>query len=264
MRKLLSVLMFLAGSAYAQELIKVTGERVSLRAAPETNAVLLGKASRGDQLVLHDNSRPDWVGVLPPNSINLWVSSEFVSNNVALPEILNIRSGPSLSHSIVGSASRGEKLTVRGEIGEWTGIVPTSNTTIWISRRFVDAPAMVPAVTGPGKPVVFEEFNAAGEPMDVAAAEAGPEQKKLVLNPAKKQGVAAAYTGVLQRENDQLYKLVDDHFKDVDVCYVRGNAAQMQTFCGMKLQITGKAYWVSGKDLPVVVPSRLRLYATGE
>lgn len=279
MKKVLFVLITLTATVFAQDPVKVTGDRVSLRAAPQTNAVLLSKAELNEELILEDNSNPDWVGVLPPERIDLWVSGEFVSNHVVEPDVLNIRSGPSLSHSIVGSAAKGDTLTVRGEAGGWLKIAPTSNTVIWISRTYVDAPRpevtesvdVAIAVTQTvmqvsSEPVAPEVPVAVPEIVEPTVAEimselSAPALKKLTLNPAKAQGVKATFSGVLQPADELLYHLVD---AGVTVCYVRGNAAQMKTFSGMKLQITGKTYWVEGKEFPVIVPAKIKPYATGE
>jgi hypothetical protein len=159
----------------------------------------------------------------------------------------------------VGSAQKGELLKVRGEIAQWIKIAPTSNTVVWISRKYVDAP----------KPVMMElaAFQTTQTVVNVAAQEimtaaSATAQKKLAVDPAKPQGVEGTYSGVLQPSDDRLYKLVDDHFTDVIVCYVDGNKAQMQTFTGMKLEITGKTYWAEKMDLPVVRPVRIKLFAT--
>ena len=265
MKKMLFMLIAVSAAVYAQDTVKVkvTGDRVSLRAAADTNAVLLDRAMTGDELVLQDNSNPDWVGVLPPDVIDLWVSSEFVSSNTVLPEVLNIRSGPSLSHHTVGSAQKGELLKLRGEIAQWMKIAPTSNTVVWISRKYVDAP----------KPVMMELVatqetqtvtNVVAEPtvQEIMTAASAADKKKLTVDLAKPQGVEGTYSGVLQPSDERLYKLVDDHFADVIVCYVDGNKAQMQTFTGMKLEIIGKTYWAEKKDLPVIRPVRIKLFAT--
>jgi uncharacterized protein YgiM (DUF1202 family) len=272
MKKILFAFIVLTVSAYAQEAvkIKVTGDRVSLRAVPDTNAVLLSKAMLDEELLLKDNSNPDWVGVLPPETIDLWVSSEFVSNKTVRTELLNIRSGPSLSHSVVGTASSGTVLNVRGEIAQWLKIAPTSNTTVWISRKYVDAPGM--AVIEPvAAPMSMQETQTVVQVQAVAdtavqkvvtSTSASPE-KKLVEDSSKPQGVEGTYYGVLRPFDGTLYQLVDDHFTDITVCYVRGNEAQMKTFTGMRIQITGKVYWIKGMDLPVIIkPSRIKLFPT--
>ncbi len=270
MKKILFAFIVLTVSAYAQEVvkIKVTGDRVSLRAVPDTNAVLLGRTMLGDELLLRDNNNPEWVGVLPPETIDLWVSSEFVSNKTVRTELLNIRSGPSLSHSVVGTASSGTVLNVRGEIAQWLKIAPTSNTTVWISRKYADAPGVVvlepvaaPMLTQETQTVVQAVAGTAVQEV-MTSISASPE-KKLVEDSSKPQGVEGMYYGVLRPFDGTLYQLVDDHFTDITVCYVRGNEAQMKTFTGMRLQIVGKVYWIKGMDLPVIIkPSRIKLFPT--
>ena len=80
MKKILFALIALSAAVCAQESVKVkvTGERVSLRAVPDTNAVLLSRAMLGDELVLKDNSNPDWVGVFPPETVDFWVDRKSV------------------------------------------------------------------------------------------------------------------------------------------------------------------------------------------
>ncbi len=279
MKKILFTLIMLTTVVYAQDLVKVTGDRVSLRAAPDINAVLVDRAMKGDELTLKDNSNPKWVGVLPPDSIDLWVSTAFVSNNVVVPDLLNIRSGPSLSHHLVGTASKGDLLTVRGEVAGWTKIAPTSNTVIWISRTYVEAPEPPPVAESAANvipPVVVEPVAAAvsmpetqavvqvvAEPtlQDVMTAMSSEQEHKLMPDPAKEQGVEGTYSGVLQPMDDLLYKLVD---LDNIVCYVRGNSQQMKNLSDMKLEISGKTYWAAGKDLPVVVPATIKPFVAGK
>lgn len=276
MKKTIIALCMLAWTVCAEEnaaeavKVKVTGNRVSLRAAPNVEAVLMDRAMAGDELILRDNSNPEWVGVLPPETVDLWVSSEFLDGHSVLPELLNIRSGPSPGHSVVGSAVRGERLTVREEIAGWSRILPTSNTTIWISRRYVEAPpaamdepesAPVVVQAEPEEPVAaIPAPEPVAEPVEPAVQTAESAQKKLTMDLSGPQGVEAAYSGVLQPAEGALYKLVDSHFQDVTVCYVRGNSAQMQTFTGMKLEVIGKTYLVQDMDYPVIVPARIRLF----
>jgi hypothetical protein len=126
--------------------------------------------------------------------------------------------------------------------------------------------AVVEVVAEPVAPEVPVAVPEIVEPTvaEMMSGLSAPALKKLTLNPAKEQGVEATLSGMLQREDELLYKLVDDHFSDITVCYVRGNAAQMKTFSGMKLQITGKTYWVEGKEFPVIVPAKIKPFATGE
>lgn len=274
MKKNLLILFALALSAvgYAQDAVKVkvTGDRVSLRAAPEVTAVLLDRAMTGDELILQDNSHPDWVGVLPPEAVDLWVSSEFISSNTVQPRVLNIRSGPSSSHSIVGTARSGEVVRVRGEVAQWLRIAPTSNTVVWISRKYVNAPVTVSTAdpveavaTGQNTQAVVQ---ATAEPViqDImmVTIPGAKTPKKLEPDPGKKQGVVETFSGVLRPTGSILYRLADDHFEDITVCYVRGNQMQMRAYAHLPLRITGKIYWAAGLDLPLIVPATIEILNT--
>ena len=130
----------LAVSSYAVDevKVKVVGDRVSLRAAPEINSVLLDRAMSGDLLTLKDNSKKEWIGVAPPYSMDVWVHSDYIRDGKVMPARLNIRSGPSLNHGKVGVVERGDVLTIRGEAGKWLRIAPPDETIVWISRKYTE------------------------------------------------------------------------------------------------------------------------------
>ncbi|MFA5689095.1 MAG: SH3 domain-containing protein [Kiritimatiellales bacterium] len=150
MKKILIGLTMIAGVLLAQDegTVTVTADRVSLRAEPDANAVLLERALQGDEFILKDNGNPEWVGVVPPDSVDLWVSREFLENSEVLPSRLNVRSGPSLNHSIVGVLEKGQAVAVRGTTAEWMKIAPVQEATVWISRRYTDV-----KITAPAEPV---------------------------------------------------------------------------------------------------------------
>ncbi|MBI9021333.1 MAG: SH3 domain-containing protein, partial [Verrucomicrobia bacterium] len=260
MKKILFVLIALTTSVYAQT-VTVTGDRVSLRAAPNLTSVLLARAAFDDRLVLMDNSNPDWVGVCPPEGIDLWVHRDFLQDGVVVPAKLNIRSGPSLSHEVVGVVQRGDKLTVRGDLDGWLKIAPPAGTTVWISRKYTDIETEAPVVS-PSEPVVVKVEPAVPEPAKepvilitvespkpvvaevvepvvktvvqpvineiLIAAVALPDlPETLTPDPDKKQGIAEQFSGILQPANDILCKLVDAKFGSIVICYVRGNQQQM-------------------------------------
>ncbi|MCK5845208.1 MAG: SH3 domain-containing protein [Victivallales bacterium] len=166
--------LMLALSARAQDLqqVMVTGDRVSLRAAPEVNAVLLDRAMSGDQLLLVDNSNPEWVGVRPPQKINFWVNADYIEDEVVVPARLNVRSGPSRSHGVVGIVSRGEKLVVRGALEDWVRIAPPETTLVWISRRYTNFAAVELA------PVELANPMSADEPVLITGTEAPVTEKE--------------------------------------------------------------------------------------
>lgn len=296
MKKILFVLIALTTSVYSQT-VTVTGDRVSLRAAPKLTSVLLARAAFDDQLELADNSNPDWVGVRPPESIDLWVHRDFLQDDTVLPAKLNIRSGPSLSHEVVGVVQRGDKLTVRGNIDGWLKIAPPAGTTVWISRKYTDIATESPMASSeepvvinvaPGvpespkepviqitvespKPVIAEVIEAEVKPVVekvtqpvineiLIAAVALPDLPAMLTpDPGKEQGVDEQFSGVLQPANELLYKLVDAKFDSIVICYIRGNRQQMESLNGRSLSLSGKAYWAAGLETPFLVPEKIEV-----
>ncbi|MDK2858307.1 MAG: hypothetical protein PWQ89_1426 [Verrucomicrobiota bacterium] len=294
MKKILTVLIVLTVSIYAQEagLVKVTGDRVSLRAAPEVTAVLLDRAMSGDELVLKDNSNSEWVGVEPPETVDLWVSRDFIRDGIVLPAKLNVRSGPSLSHHVVGVLKKGEPVTVRSEVDGWLRISPTPETTVWISRKYTEVTVPEPAIPeesvaafSPAEkpvietPVIPAEPGEADVEIEIPQEEVlqmtavPPEQKMttaavtaevsgsgtLRVDPNKEQGVEESFSGVLQPADSILYKLVDPGFEEITVCYVLGNQDQMNAYAQLPLKLTGKVYWAEGMDMPVIRPDKIQV-----
>ena len=273
MKKILFALtaLVLAAAAPAQDAgtVKVTGDRVSLRAGPDTEAVLLDRAMSGDELMLKDNTNPDWVGVAAPETVDCWVHSDYIVDGKGEPALLNIRSGPSLSHSIVGVVAAGSPVTVRGQVDEWLRIAPLPEVTVWISRRYAEVAEPPPPVE-PAEAVVEIEAPAeteqlAAEPsmQEVVAAMAELPEVPAVLkpDPDREQGVPETFAGVLKPAHSVLYQLVDAEVEAITLCYVRGNLAQMEAYAQLPLRITGKAYWASGLEMPVIVPSKIEILA---
>jgi len=275
--------------ALAQEpdVVTVTGDRVSLRAAPELNAVLLDRAMSGDQLLLADNSNPEWVGVRPPQKIDFWVNAEYIRNDVVLPARLNVRSGPSLSHGVVAILQRGKELTVRGTLDGWVRVAPPEEAIVWISRAYtdisppkstgVDEPILVTGTEAPSieeeskivitvespKPDMQESekevVRAVMKDLLIAAVEVAELPEVLEADPEKEQGVAEQFTGTLQPANAILYKLIDPKLDTEVVCYIRGNAEQMAAYAGRLLTLTGKVYWAKGLSQPFLVPEKIEV-----
>jgi len=277
------------------QLVAVTGDRVSLRAAPKPTAVLLDRAMIGDQLLLVDNSNPEWVGVRPPQKIDLWVNADYIRDDVVLPARLNVRSGPSRSHGVVAIVSRGEELTIRGKLDGWVRIAPPEKAVVWISRQYTDVSPLKPVLVDPVKPLVLnEEVLITGTEAPAAEndskivitvespkpeiPEAEAEIVRQVMNellntqveaielpevleadPGKEQGVEEQFTGILQPANALLYKLVDSKFERIVICYVRGNSEQMAAYVGQSLALTGRAYWAANLDQPFLVPEKIEV-----
>ena len=251
----------------------VHGVRVNLRAKPAADAEPVGKAAEGS--VLQAKAvRDDWVEVIPPESVELWVHRDFVKDQTVTAEKLYIRTGRSINHSIVGTMVRGEKLTVRGEFQDWLKIAPTPAASLWVSRKLVEVQtnAPPPVAIEPAKPLpapvamIAMDTNAAPLVASNVATLYVPTDLKLV--PLEGQGKVVQVEGELRVvgfgfRHPSRYRLVRLNGRSVEtLCYIRGNSEQLNSLLDQFLRIQGRQYWVNGVDYPVIIPERITPRAT--
>ncbi len=274
-----------AGICYGQSgtKVRVTGRRVNLRARAEMNAEVVAQSSDGDLLTAR-SFQGEWVEVVPPESVDLWIHRDFVADNQVSANKLHVRGGPGINYSAVGELNRNDIVVPRGDFGEWLKIAPPPGCSLWVSREYVEVlqpdkqrPAPVQPVvqartTEPVAPVVPAPApRPQAEPVRVAApvpvTASTPEEPAvppdLKLIPLDGQGKVVQREGVLRLAGFVIgrpsrYRLVRQEGNRIEtLCYVRGNNAQLSSFVGRHLMIRGREYWVRGVRDPVVVPDQI-------
>ncbi len=246
--------------------LRVTGDRVSLRSEPSLESYVLDSAMRGDELVYLSTSN-GWVAVEAPQSLDFWVSDEFVEEGVVVPEKLNVRAGPSVNYAKMAELNKDDRVEVRGSFSDWLKIAPPKGSRVWISGEYVEFPA-------PAEPEAAPSEDP-GQGAAAATPEGGDEQTPgqemkpgqealpplvLVLDKERDQGVYVEIPGVLKRANPGLYKLVlIEGAWEEPICLVRGQERQMERYLNRTMLIKGKRYWAKDVDLPVVQPEKIVL-----
>jgi SH3-like domain-containing protein len=236
--------------------VKVLGNNVSLRAKPDINSELIDRAMKGEEMVFLDKTN-GWVAVQAPQTMNLWVSAQYIQNGVVQPEKLNVRKGPNLNHVVLAVVKQGDVLALRGEFNGWLKIAPPEGSQVWISEQFTE-------IIEPPKPEPEPQPEPESEPEPVV--EKVPEPKEelpplmLVLDKNKKQGIYDEIPGILRRANPGLYKLVliTDGFEE-PICLVRGKEEQMEHYLNRSMLIKGKKYWAQDVEIPVIQPIKIHL-----
>ncbi|MBN2163840.1 MAG: SH3 domain-containing protein [Pontiellaceae bacterium] len=251
------------------QILRVTGDRVSLRSTPGLDGYPLESMMRGDELVYVGRTN-GWVEVAVPDSIDFWVASEYVTNGVVVPKKLNVRCGPNQNYGKVALVLGGDQLDVRGESNGWLQIAPPAGSTVWISEdyvEFVQPPAPEVAEKKVPDPDVAEETVVAEkiEPAVATAVAARPYVKEekalmLVMDENRKQGDYVEIPGILRRAGPGLFKLVliDGEWEE-PICLVQGKVEQLERYLNRSMLIKGKRYWAKGVDLPVVQPEGIHL-----
>lgn len=165
----------LPGLAFGQgeTKVRVTGQRINLRAKPDTRSEVVGQSSDGDVLTAK-SYQDDWVEVAPPDSVDLWVHRDFLKDNVVSGTKLYVRAGAGINFSVVGTLTRGETVVPRGDFGEWIRIAPPPGCSLWVSRSYVDA--LQPQKTKPpvvAQTTVVEQQAPPAAPPPVPAGRSG-------------------------------------------------------------------------------------------
>ena len=90
-----------AGAGDAVE-ARVKTDRVNLRARAEATSEVVGQVSVDERLPVQQ-VQEEWVQVVPPDRIDLWVHRDFVKDNASTVDRLNIRAGAGINYSVVGT-----------------------------------------------------------------------------------------------------------------------------------------------------------------
>lgn len=161
----LLALMVCAGLCTGAETVTVTGSRVNVRAVPDANAEIVGQVAQGDVLSATGTRQDDWVEILPPAAVSVWVYGELVRENVIAASSVRVRSGPGIGYRPVGSLSKGTSVTVLASKGDWLQISPPESCRVWISAKFLTGGSIAPVAEPPPatKPAVATPKPAAAD-----------------------------------------------------------------------------------------------------
>lgn len=147
--------------------VRVLKYNVNIRAKPNMVSEVVGQVSTNDELVVKSMSE-EWVEIVPPSSVNLWVLSDYIQDNVVNGQNVNVRAGAGINFSIVGQVNRGVNVVVTGSHLDWVSIVPPEACSLWVYRPLVE--------------VVSDEKDVPPATVESAEAEAaGAEQERFEL-----------------------------------------------------------------------------------
>lgn len=264
--------------------VRVAAEHLNLRAAPHAEAEVVGQVARGDILTAGE-TQGDWLQVVPPPTVVLWVYSELIRDGEAAASKVLVRAGPGINYRDVGQLAKGDKVTVKGASasGEWLRIVPPPGCALWISGKYVEPVGsrakIEPAAPVPGAPAGRPPKAHAGVSADkpnekpVPAEDRGtrsieppPGLGSARLADRAGQGQTAQYEGVLGGSGfvwrrPTPYRLIQTDTKGhiVSACYVLGDEPYLSTLKGKTLLVYGREYWVQGVQYPVVAAEQIIL-----
>ncbi|MFH1477687.1 MAG: SH3 domain-containing protein [Verrucomicrobiota bacterium] len=170
----------LSGEAQTASLnrVKVLKNNCNLRAKAFVTSEVVGQVSANDILTAKTLDK-DWVEVVPPDSVDLWVLGDYVKDGVInCSQKVNVRAGAGINFNIVGQLDQGDKVEVRGTHAEWIKIAPPPECSLWISRSLVSEVPLTHI-----EPAKLEQAKT--EPFPPPAPVAPPEAGKPIQPPSK-------------------------------------------------------------------------------
>jgi hypothetical protein len=168
----------------------------NLRAKALVTSEVVGQVSEND-ILLAKMIDKEWVEVVPPASVDLWVLGDYVKDGaINCSQKVNVRAGAGINFNIVGQLSQGVKVEVRGTHAAWIKIAPLPECSLWISRllvsevplTYVEPAKLEPAKAEPVKPLLPMAPPAFAEALRAGRPEAGkplPAPAVVIVPPAQ-------------------------------------------------------------------------------
>ena len=126
--------------------VQVSSDGVNLRLGPGNDHEVIAQAVKGQPLTVL-GEEADWVRVVAPSGIDVWVHGELLDGQtVNVPKLL-MRTGPGSHCPALGELVQGDQVTIRDRSGEWVRIEPDGRACVWIHRQYVAGSGSVPAVS---------------------------------------------------------------------------------------------------------------------
>ena len=272
--------------------VRVTADSVNLRAAPGMGGEVVSQVSDGDILTA-EKEEGEWVQVVPPARVDLWVYAELVEDGVVAVPKLRVRAGPGINYKPVGRLDAGDLVVVKESRLGWLSIAPPPGSFLWIHRDYIEPLAVASSEPGsvsvaprfaseieivrkppkPGFPVtVSVKPRADGAAQIRKNANVSQTETSIESSSRRKTPVAGdiagrrvEVTGILGPTGGPVwrrpgsYRLVkrDRYGRAVTACYITGNDARLAEMAGRSVRIIGTEYWVQGVRYPVVHADRL-------
>lgn len=136
-----------AGPAAARQ------NNINVRGKAAIRSEILTRLKKGDRVevleIVKQPAKPDepdkWARIALPTNTAVWIHSDFIdgTNKTVKPRRLNVRSGPSENHSVIGTLTRGATIQEVDHKGDWVQIQPPQGVYGFVAAHLL-APAVAP------------------------------------------------------------------------------------------------------------------------
>lgn len=119
----------------------VTASKLNVRSGPSTSNSVIHALWNGNRVTVTGESG-NWFRLKLSDGRTGWVSktyikSDYTSSGTVTASALNVRSGPSTSHSVIHALWNGNKVNIIGVSGGWCRIKLSDGRTGWVSASYI-------------------------------------------------------------------------------------------------------------------------------
>lgn len=142
LRRLAVSLMVVAasvGTAAAQQMVSVKGNKLNMRDGPGTHTQVLWELKQGYPLQVMER-RGRWLKVQDFEKDQGWVATSLTGqqpHHIVKASVANVRSGPGTRFRVVGKAEYGELLKTREKRAGWVKVTRETGASGWVARQLL-------------------------------------------------------------------------------------------------------------------------------
>src|SRR5688572_6467756 len=171
----------------------VSQRNVNIRGKAAVNSEVITRLDRGDRVIVLEEvtlTKPKqdepakWAKIALPTNAAVWAHASFLdqTNNTVKASRLNLRTGPSENHSVIGRLPKGATVKPIDQKGEWVKIEPPADAYGYVAAHLLNrdttgAPVIASATPGSVPPPIETAVPATPTPataQEPAVADAAP------------------------------------------------------------------------------------------
>jgi len=141
----------------------VSQKNVNVRGKAAVNSEVVTRLNRGDRVTVleevtltkHKQDEPaKWAKIALPTNAAVWAHASFLdqTNNTVKASRLNLRTGPSENHSVVGRLAKGATVKPIDQKGEWVKIEPPADSYGYVAAHLLSRDTGAPALAAAAPP----------------------------------------------------------------------------------------------------------------
>lgn len=250
----------------------VSQRNVNVRGKAAVNSEVVARLNRGDKVIVLEEvtlKKPKqdepakWAKIALPANAAVWAHASFIdaTNNTVIPKRLNLRTGPSENHSVIGRIEKGATVKPIDQKGEWVKLEPPADAYGFVAAHLLSrdssAPTLAPGAApdastpppietavpanptpAPAADPTVQPTTAAPAPAIETPPPAPPQEELLVKRVVTREGIVERSVSIQAPTHFILQSL--DTKKAINYLYSPATNVMLKDYRGQRIVVTGE------------------------